>query len=382
MANTGMYVIQDDDTLVELAERPYDSEALLQGLLAKYPNLLAGEQMDADTPRRWLLVTREAGLPSEDGGAARWSVDHLFLDQDGIPTLIEVKRSSDTRIRREVVGQMLDYAANAVVYWPVESILAAFEARCVSEGVDPAQTLADFLGEGEPDPFWGAVKTNLQAGKVRLVFVADVIPPELQRIVEFLNGQMDPAEVLAVEIKQFVGERLRMLAPRVIGQTAAAEKKQRAGAQARSTRTWDEPSFFATLATRVPPEDAHAARRIYEWMCENGQGLWWGHGKNDGSVFPVLHDPAGKPHWLIALWTYGSVELQFQYLATDPAFAPEAKRMELLSRLNAIPGVNLSPTKIASRPSITLEKFRTEAALEQFLVILDWALQEIKATWT
>ena len=28
------------------------------------------------------------------------------------PTLVEVKRSSDTRIRREVVGQMLDYAAN------------------------------------------------------------------------------------------------------------------------------------------------------------------------------------------------------------------------------------------------------------------------------
>lgn len=377
-----MYVIQDDDTLVELAERPYDSEALLQGLLARYPNLLAGEQMDADTPRRWLLVSREMGLPSEDGGVARWSVDHLFLDQEGIPTLIEVKRSSDTRIRREVVGQMLDYAANAVVYWPVESIQSTFETRCAAEGIDPEQALSEFLEGGESGDFWVTVKTNLQAGKVRMVFVADVIPPELQRIVEFLNGQMDPAEVLAVEIKQFVGERLRTLVPRVIGQTAVAEKKQRAGVQTRSTQTWDEPSFFAALATRVPPEDVRAARRIYDWMRTNGQGLWWGHGKNDGSVFPILHDPVGKPHWLIALWTYGNVELQFQYLATDPAFAPEAKRMELLSRLNAIPGVNLSPAKIASRPSIALEKFRTEAALEQFLAILDWALQEIKAVWT
>jgi 5-methylthioribose kinase len=41
---------------------------------------------------------------------------------------VEVKRSSDTRIRREVVGQMLDYAANAVVYWPLEMIRAKFEA--------------------------------------------------------------------------------------------------------------------------------------------------------------------------------------------------------------------------------------------------------------
>jgi len=40
------------------------------------------------------------------------------LDQDAIPTIVEVKRSTDTRIRREVVGQMLGYAANAVVYCP------------------------------------------------------------------------------------------------------------------------------------------------------------------------------------------------------------------------------------------------------------------------
>jgi hypothetical protein len=36
------------------------------------------------------------------------------LDQDAILTIVEVKRSTDTHVRREVVGQMLDYAANAV----------------------------------------------------------------------------------------------------------------------------------------------------------------------------------------------------------------------------------------------------------------------------
>ena len=49
------------------------------------------------------------------------------------------------------------------------------------------------------------MKTNLQAGKIRLIFVADVIPSELRRIVEFLNQQMDPGEVLAVEIRQYAG---------------------------------------------------------------------------------------------------------------------------------------------------------------------------------
>jgi len=120
-----IYVLKDNEELVEMTQQ-YDSEDLLQALLAKYPNLLAGEQMDNTAPRRWLLITREAAVPDQENGVRRWSVDHLFLDQDAIPTLVEVKRSSDTRIRREVIGQMLDYAANAVLFWPVETIKAQF----------------------------------------------------------------------------------------------------------------------------------------------------------------------------------------------------------------------------------------------------------------
>jgi hypothetical protein len=89
---------------------------------------VAGEQMDTEAPRRWLLISREMAVPAEEGGSGRWAIDHLFLDQHGVPTLIEVKRATDSRSRREVVGQMLDYAANAVVYWPVEDIRARYEA--------------------------------------------------------------------------------------------------------------------------------------------------------------------------------------------------------------------------------------------------------------
>jgi hypothetical protein len=63
--------------------------------------------MDEELPRRWLLVSREVGVPLQEEGAGQMSLDHLFLDQGAVPTLVEVKRGSDTRIRREVVGQML-----------------------------------------------------------------------------------------------------------------------------------------------------------------------------------------------------------------------------------------------------------------------------------
>jgi hypothetical protein len=53
----GIYLVQGGD-LVEMAEQDYASEARLQELLAKYSNLLAGDQIDGDEPRRWLLLKR------------------------------------------------------------------------------------------------------------------------------------------------------------------------------------------------------------------------------------------------------------------------------------------------------------------------------------
>src|SRR5262249_40269486 len=156
-----IFLIQDNQQLVEMAAQAYDSEALLQGLLATHPSLLAGDQIDHVVPRRWLLISREARVPAEEGGAGRLALDHLFLDQDAVPTLVEVKRSSDTRIRREVVGQMLDYAANAVAYWPVETIRAQFAATCALSGRDPEQALAEFLGDDTTsETFWQQVKVN------------------------------------------------------------------------------------------------------------------------------------------------------------------------------------------------------------------------------
>lgn len=186
--NAGIFLIQNNEELVEMNEQPYDSEKLLQMWLAKYPELLVGNQINAKEPRRFLLIEQECGVPAEEGGSARWAIDHLFLDQDAIPTIVEIKRSSDTRIRREVVGQMLDYAANATEHWRVDHLRERFVANCQRNRVDPAEKLKDFLGDDiDAEDFWDLANRNLQDRKLRLMFVADVIPTELQRIVEFLK---------------------------------------------------------------------------------------------------------------------------------------------------------------------------------------------------
>jgi len=133
---------------------------------------------------------------------------------------VEVKRSSDTRIRREVVGQLLEYAAHASAYLSAERLRGRFEAYLLEKGSNPDEVLRQFLGgDADPETFWNLVETRLRAGQLRLVFVADEIPPELRRVVEFLNRQMASTEVLAVEVKQYVGQGLTTLVPRVLGQT-------------------------------------------------------------------------------------------------------------------------------------------------------------------
>ena len=122
MPDDTIFLLSDSGELQRVPREPYDNEDLLQRLIADHPQLLAGEQIDSDDPIQWLLIQREAGIPDGEESSDRWSVDHLLLDQYGRPTFVEVKRSSDTRIRREVVGQMLDYASNAQVYWPVDKI--------------------------------------------------------------------------------------------------------------------------------------------------------------------------------------------------------------------------------------------------------------------
>lgn len=253
----GIYILRDDGQLVRMEQQPYDSEALLQRLLADYPDLLAGDQIDSDEPRRWLLIQREAPIQIMEAGPAWLSVDGLFVDQDGVPTLVEVKRGDDTRIRREVVGQMLDYAANLAAYWSADRFRTEFESRCQALKMEPLGIFAEAFGdETDYGEFWQRVKTNLLAKRLRLLFVADDIPQELRRVVEFLNEVMDPVEVLAVQIQQYVGEQHKALVPRVIGQTAQAQSQKGMPSNVKANQdrflaSWDRDPHSKSVYARI-----------------------------------------------------------------------------------------------------------------------------------
>ena len=264
-----IYLMSQGERLQPLEEELFGNEDELQTLIADHPELLDGEQMRPGDPRRWVLVTREKSISESPGAGGRWSVDHLIVDQDAVPTLVEVKRGENPEIRRSVVGQMLEYAAHAAATWTADELRRSFEESSRERGLDPEEAIADLLGPDEAasaDRFWDDVSRNLAANRLRLLFVADEIPEPLKRVAAFLHAQMPGIEVFAVEVKRFRGGGAQTLVPRVFGSTASPRSRDRPPRLTRELFLDD----FAVDAQRV------AAERLLDAARDAGATFAWG----------------------------------------------------------------------------------------------------------
>lgn len=264
------------------ARNGYATEDELQRLIAAHPELLRGDQIDPDDPRRWLLVGREVGIPGGAGQEDRWSIDHVFVDHDAVPTLIEVKRSSDARIRREVVGQLIEYAANAKRYWPTGHLK---HLCCKRLGHDPDTAIRELCGSEEAArDFWERADTNLRSGNVRLIFVADRIPEELYEMARFLNEQMTHTEVLAIEVRPYTAQGgAEAFVPHVLNATQQAREVKSSSS---GRRQWTEADFFENARQRLTPEGLAAVRSFFEFVAKSASSISWGTGVQRGSFNP------------------------------------------------------------------------------------------------
>lgn len=329
--------------LTVLRPQPYDTQDVLQALLAQHPEVIAGISTTASGGAGDLvLVKREMGVPSAAGAGAIWSLDHLFLDAEAVPVVVEVKRSTDARIRREVVGQMLDYAANAVRYWPLEDIRKAFEQTAETSDAREERLPGRFGSGTDPDEFWTEVESNLRAGRIRMVFIADELPLELVRVIEFLNEQMNPTEVLGVEVRQYVGDEVGdercLYVPRIVGRTAAAES---AKSRPRAPE-WSEEAFFDSAESSCPEEVTDGFRAVAEHTRSRLDGqVRPGRGRQ-----PTIHGYIPWGSEKLQAWTMSAnptkpgFGIMFRWLYRNGAGVPEYRLHRFVERLRHLPGVN------------------------------------------
>jgi hypothetical protein len=92
-----------------------------------------------------------------------------------------------------------------------------------------------------------------------MVFVADELPVELRRVIEFLNDQMSQATVIGIEVRQYVGQSgSRILVPQVVGQTEQARVQKAPGSLRPSIDvTWDD------YQQRLPASSYQVARELF-----------------------------------------------------------------------------------------------------------------------
>lgn len=330
-----VYLVNADGRTESFAQVHCEDESEeLQRVLEMNLDLLPGDQIRPDDPRRWLLVKREMPVQDPGSGGARWSVDLFLLDQDGIPTFVECKRYKDTRSRREVVGQMLEYAANGQFYWTKESMrdLAAATASDKKEDLEETVMLLEPTTGDSADDLFEAAENNLREGQVRLVFFLEEAPAELKSIVDFLNRQMERTEVLLVEARQYEKDGTRVLVPSLFGYTEQARRvKRQVSVTSGGRGKWDEASFFDDAEAKLSQPNLVAVREIYDKALQLGYHVKWGTGRIDGSFSLVL--PRACPRSVITVDAKGKLTLNFPWLReSDSADLLKVRFIELVKR--------------------------------------------------
>ena len=111
--------------------RPPFREDRLQALLAEHPALLPVDEIE---PAFAPLVLLGREVPCEAG-----SIDAVFVSPGGYVTLVEAKLWDNPEARREVVGQVLDYA-RVLAGWSFEAT-PLFSAQYWGCGMVPAHQL-------------------------------------------------------------------------------------------------------------------------------------------------------------------------------------------------------------------------------------------------
>lgn len=338
--------------------RAYANEAELQALIEESPELLG------DLEDRPGVVVRECSLP--DAGL----LDVLIVHLDGGLTLVEAKLNRNPEIRRAVVGQLLGYAGGL---WRMsyEQLDVAVQAR---KG-RPLGELALAMSGDDPfdlEEFRQSVARNLQEGAFRLVFAVDEITEDLKRAVEYLNAHtVDKTEVLVLELQYAKVDDVEILLPRSFGEEAARQKRVE-----RTKVKWTEEDLFATLAADVTPEEAAAARRLYDWARPAVHHLYWGEGRAPSCTM-WFEVPEGmiQPFSIYSGQGSTGVGVNFDWMRLRPQEALDA----VLERLGALPTIRRASKEIverryAKRPTIPLSEL-THEGVETLIQALEGLLE-------
>jgi len=295
-------------------------------------------------------------------------IDILALDPAANLVVVELKR---TRDGGHLELQALRYAAmvSTMTFEQVCHARQRFQdAR--NEESDAEAEILQFLGWDEPDE-------ETFGNDVRIVLASEDFSKEVTSTVLWLNDRgldircvrMAPYRLekrLLVDVQQIIP--LPEAEAYQIQVRNKSERKRRA-----SGRNLSLSEIFAELERNRPPAEVQAAREIQAWIERNATLIT----TTDGFVAEITE--GGVKHYPFKVSRRGDVRVWFQHLANRAPFRDEGLRVELLQRLNEIPGVEIGAERIGGKPRIELARLEEPDARRSFLATLDWIAGTIRS---
>jgi hypothetical protein len=343
----------------------FDKEDDLQRYLRDNPEALPIDQIRDGAS----LVVLAREYTTESG-----PIDILAADDKGKLYIIETKlyRNQD---KRKVVAQVLDYGA---ALWRHSSDFNEFRAD-LSEQVQRQwnasledQIAARFsTDETGTEALLSAMKECLEHGKFAFMVLMDQVDDRLRDLISYVNTNSN-FQVYAVELEYYQHDSYEILMPHVYGAEVKTPDSESKG----PAPEWTEERFFTEL-TGTNPKAAEVAHRLLAWLNEHADKVEWHGGTTMGSLVPQVYRN-GILNSLSAVYTYGKVELYFQYLTGKAPFLEAEGREELRHRAETLLRKPVTDDMLTKRPNIPLIDFSSPEDFARLTDFFDWLIHRVK----
>ena len=307
-------IVDDKGSDVRILERiPFVrgnfDESWLQELIRKTPSVVPSGEFEA--------VFASLAAIGREVGTAVGPIDNMFISADGYLVLVETTLWRNPEARREVVGQILDYAKE-IARWTFEDLdqtVRDYTRKYEGSSMGVIELMKQRFGltDAEEISMVDSIMKNIRQGRFLLLIIGDGIRESVEDMVEYLNQNPQIQFTLGlVEIKVYRlqdGDVERRLAiPQIVMRTREVTRavvivEGGAGANihidlptvspavaANSGSNIEEAVFFSELENAAGTKVAEAVRQFKEECLAMGCVVEW----KKSSFVVKLSDPSGS----------------------------------------------------------------------------------------
>ncbi|MDQ5825620.1 MAG: hypothetical protein M3441_15615 [Chloroflexota bacterium] len=138
----------------------------------------------------------------------------------------------------------------------------------------------------------------------------------------------------------------------------------------------NEAAYMKMLAMRQDQDLLDVSRRLLDWARDEGLTLHWSSVREVPLFAPAIDTPSG-PVYFVEVTARGRIDVLFDQLRETGTFSDDDKRLEILHRLNQIPGMGMPEFTINKRPTFSLNALVSDEAFDRFTSTFRWVAQQL-----